>query len=77
MINRNNVKELWELYEDYKADFYKNYYSDVKCEDFENYINNNVKQCNACKDYYLDEEMGKSEFALENNICQYCMQNGY
>ena len=77
MINKNNVAELWEIYEEYKKEFYKRYYSDVPCEDFETYIENNVKQCNNCFGYILNDDMGNSELALQDGICKDCMQDGY
>lgn len=77
MINQKNVKELWGLYEDYKSEFYKRHYSDVQCEDFETYIENNVKKCNNCERYILDENMGISELALQDSICADCMSDGY
>lgn len=77
MINKNNVQELWEIYESYRNDFYKNYYSDVECQSFEDYVENNVKKCNNCCRYVLEEDMGKSELAINDEICADCMQDGY
>lgn len=77
MINKNNVEQLWALYEDYREEFYKNYYSDVKCDDFETYVANNITKCSNCGDYVHIDEMGVSELALEEHICAYCMRNGY
>ena len=77
VIDQNNVKELWKLYENYKDDFYKRYFSDVKCPDFEQFVEDEVTKCSNCGDYVTKDEMGVSELALNDNICQYCMQDGY
>ena len=76
-INKSNVSELWELYEEYKKNFYKRYYSSVECEDFQTFVENNVKQCSNCEAYVLEENMGISELALQDNICLECIEEGY
>ncbi len=76
-INKDNVEELWGLYEIYKDKFRKQNYSDQKPMDFEDYVDSCVKKCNNCLNYYDEEDMGTSELALEQGICMYCMQDGY
>lgn len=76
-INLENVKELWELYEIYKEDFYKRYYSNVKCMGFEEFVDSEVTKCNNCGRYITKDELGTSELAITDNICEDCMQDGY
>jgi len=90
-INKNNVEYLWSLYEDYLEEFNQTHYSNVKPKYFEEMVEQMVYcentdeyhwkdetfYCNNCNSYYLEEEKGESELALQDNICQYCIEDGY
>lgn len=76
-INTRNVMELWDLYECYKEDFYKTHYSDVKCYDFEDFVDNEVVRCSNCGEYVLKDNLDHSELALNDKICEYCITFGY
>lgn len=77
MINKDNVEELWTIYEDYKETFYKTHYSDVKCYNFEEFVDSEVTKCSNCDRYVLNDHIGFSELAIQDNICEDCMENGY
>ena len=76
-INKNNVMILWSIYEDYLEEFKKNNYSNQKPAYFEDYVQNEITMCHNCYEYRTLDEMGHSELALQDNICEYCMENGY
>ena len=76
-INKENVEELWELYEDFVDDFRKNNYSDAVPKYFEDFVYDDVVQCQNCMEYKRDKDMGTSELALQDEICDDCMFNGY
>lgn len=77
-ITKDNVKELWELYEELKTEFYKNYYANVKFPyNFEEFVENEITVCNQCGEYVLTSDIGYSELAINDNICINCMNNGY
>lgn len=77
MINKNNVEELWAMYEDYQENFYQSHYSDAKCYSFEEFVDNEVTQCSNCNMYILKDNLGYSELAINDNICENCMEDGY
>lgn len=77
IITKDNVKELWEMYEEYKNWFYENFYSDVRCIPFEEYVDEYFTECQNCHRYIHKSELGTSELALQDNICEDCMQDGY
>ena len=76
-IHPDNVKELWELYENYLIEFKSENYSDAKPAYFEDYVYNEITQCQCCGEYRTLDEMGTSELALQDHICEYCMEDGY
>lgn len=90
-ITLNNVKYLWALYEDYLEEFRETHYSDAKPETFEEmakqmiYCENTDEYhwkdecfyCNNCQSWYLEDEKGTSELAIQDNICEYCIEDGY
>lgn len=79
MINSNNVKRLWELYDEYKTEYDKHYRD--KDYDFEEYCESSIKQCDNCGEYYRDDEFSDEDWChndfIEGNICMQCMENGY
>ena len=91
-INQKNVAELWGLYEEYLNDFRENYFSNVEPMCFEQFVEDQIEYCESeckyefksemfycdnCGCWYMEDEMGTSELALQDGICEYCMQNGY
>jgi hypothetical protein len=76
-IHPDNVQELWELYENYLIEFRSENYSDAKPVCFEDYVYNEITYCENCGEYRTLDEMGESELALQDHICEYCMENGY
>lgn len=43
----------------------------------ENIENTELTKCNNCKNYINPEELGSSTLAISDNICIYCMEDGY
>lgn len=76
-ITTKNVEYLWELYEEYLEECKKLHYSDYKPKCFEDFVESEVCQCSNCGEYVTEEHMGTSELALQDNICDDCMFNGY
>ena len=76
-INKDNVSELWELYEEYKANFYRTHFTIEECSKFEDFVYTEVRQCSNCQRYILEEQLGHTELALQDCICEDCMQDGY
>ena len=77
VINKDNVQELWGLYEEYLNAFYKRYYKNVKSLDFEDYVKTELFKCENCGEYLPIEFLGDSELAMQDTICQMCMEDGY
>lgn len=76
-IDRDNVQDLWELYEEARTEYkkrnpFKEYY-----QNFEDYVTNDVFICGNCDQYTDEEHKGWSELALHDNICEWCMEDGY
>lgn len=91
-ITKKNVECLWSLYEDFLEDYRKRYYDNVKPMSFEELVKRNIVYCENtddycwkdetfycenCQCYYHEDEKGSSELALQDSICEYCMENGY
>lgn len=76
-ITTKNVEYLWELYEKYLEECKKFYYSDFKPKYFEEFVESEIHQCSVCKEYKLEKNMGVSELALKNEICDDCIFNDY
>lgn len=91
-ITKDNVKELWELYEYYKELEKDEHYSDYKSKWFEQFVEDEIEYCESegkyefksemfycdnCGCWYMEDEKGTSELALQDGICEYCMENGY
>ena len=91
-INCENVKELWGLYEEYLTDFRERHYSNIEPMYFEQFVEKEIEYCDSeckyefksemfycenCGYWYMTEEKGSSELALQDNICEYCMEDGY
>lgn len=76
-ITLENVKELWELYEYYLDEFRKNNYSNIKPKHFENFVESEVTICSNCGRYVLVDNIGTSELAMQDNICEECLEMGY
>lgn len=90
-ITRKNVEELWGLYEEYLKDFKERHYSNAKPEYFEEMVEHMIycentneyhwkddcEYCNNCQSWYLKDEMSTEELALQDGICEYCMEDGY
>lgn len=89
-ITKDNVQRLWEMYEEYKKDHNENFRCEplpfeyivkeriVYCEsDMDYHWKTDVFKCENCGEYRLEDEMSKSELALQDCICEYCMQDGY
>lgn len=76
-ITTRNVEYLWELYEKYLEECKEIYYSDFKPKYFEEFVESEIHQCSNCKEYKLEKNMGVSELALKNEICDDCIFNGY
>ena len=73
-ITLENVKELWELYEYYLEEFRKNNYSYIEPLKFEEFVESDVTYCNNCMRYVLKDNIGTSELAIQDNICEECME---
>lgn len=76
-ITKENVKELWELYEYYLEEFRKNNYSYIESLKFEEFVQGEVTKCSNCNRYILQDNLGISELAIQDNICEECMEEGY
>lgn len=70
-ITRNNVQELWELYENTP-----DAYTDENCT-FEGFVKYDVKRCANCGNYVLEDDIGTSELAMTDKICRFCEEDGY
>lgn len=73
-ITEDNVKELWQWYQSYLAEFRKQNYSDAEPMHFEEYVENNIKECESCN-RLVDEEYIIDYYG--ENICEECRENGY
>lgn len=91
-ITKKNVEELWELYEEYLKDFKDKHYSNIEPMMFEYIVKKHIiycentneyhwkedcEYCNNCQSWYLQDEMSTEELALQDGICEYCMEEGY
>lgn len=78
-ISKNNVLELWELYECYKKDYKRHSLSIKELSEmysFEEYTDT-VEQCSNCKKYFNNDESIYNQLALQDIICNECIENGY
>jgi hypothetical protein len=75
-INKDNVQDLWVLYEAYKEEFRKEHYSNVEPLKFEEYVDE-ITICNNCFRYVPKDDIGTSELAMQDNICEDCIEDGY
>lgn len=79
-ITTKNVKELWELYEDYKKEYKRHCISFKELSEiysFEEFVDNEVTVCSQCEEYILTDNIGTSEIAQQDNICLNCMEEKY
>lgn len=79
-ITQENVKDLWGLYEIYMQEYKKHCISFKEMTEmlnFEDFVDCEVTQCSQCGEYILEDDLGSSELASQDNICQECMENGY
>lgn len=76
-IKLGNVRELWELYEYYLEEFRKSNYSYIEPLKFEEFVQGEVTICSNCNRYILQDNLGISELAIQDNVCEDCIEGGY
>ena len=65
-INLDNVRDLWELYEN-TIDAY----TDENCV-FEKFVKYDVTRCERCGNYVLKEDISNNDYVVHDHICKYC-----
>ena len=78
-VNVDNVKECWELYEQYIEEFQKEHYSDVSYDEFVNWCENELGECPSCGTIVWKD---KQEHLIDNfntdQVCDDCIEScGY
>lgn len=69
--------QIMEQYLDYLETHRKANYSDTAPTTFEDYLYNDYFRCEGCGEWRNAEEKGKSELALSDHVCIFCMNDGY
>ncbi len=77
MINRDNIIDLWDLYTEYLEN-YKANYRDENYLLFEEYVENYVKCCDQCGEYYdVNDDYLRFIDGADQYICEQCLTNGW
>ena len=78
-VNADNVKECWELYENYIDEFYKENYSDASYEDFVTWCENELGECPNCGAIvWKDKQEHLIDSFNTDQVCDDCIESyGY
>ena len=78
-VNVDNVKECWELYEQYIEEFQKEHYSDVSYDEFVNWCENELGECPSCGQIvWKDEQEHLLDELNTDQVCDDCIEScGY
>ena len=78
-VNVHNVKECWNLYEEYLKEYKSDHYSDdTNYEEFVNWCEENLMECPNCEAVVFKDEQSWLGHPLNTeNVCDDCMEDCY
>lgn len=70
VITKNNVRDLWEAYDEIYC------LSANPNITFEEFVSK-LTICENCGEYVLKDDIGTSSLAETDNVCKWCIEDGY